>query len=36
VHEQVLRELPGLDDAELDRPVPHSHRFVKTKVQALL
>ena len=23
VHEQVLRELSGLDEAELDQPVPH-------------
>jgi hypothetical protein len=36
VHEQVLRELPGLDDAELDRPAPHPHPFAKTKLLALL
>jgi len=36
VHEQVLRELPGLDDAELDQPVPHPHPFAKTKLLALL
>ena len=36
VHEQVLREVPGLDEAELDQPVPHPHRFAKTKLLALL
>ncbi len=36
VHEQVLRELSGLGDAELDQPVPHPHRFAKTKLLALL
>jgi DinB superfamily len=36
VHEQVLRELPGLGEAELDQPVPHPHRFAKTKLLALL
>jgi uncharacterized damage-inducible protein DinB len=36
VHEQVLRELPALDEAELDQPVPHPHRFTKTKLLALL
>jgi DinB superfamily len=36
VHEQVLRELPALDDAELDQPVPHPHRFANTKLLALL
>ena len=36
VHEQVLRELPALDDAELDQPVPHSHPFANTKLLALL
>jgi hypothetical protein len=36
VHEQVLRELPGLDDAELDQPVPHPHPFANTKLLALL
>ena len=36
VHQQVLRELPGLDEAELDRPVPHPHPFAKTKLLALL
>jgi len=32
----VLRELPTLSDAELDQPVPHPHRFAKTKLLALL
>jgi hypothetical protein len=36
VHEQVLRELPGLGEAELDQPVPHPHPFAKTKLLALL
>jgi hypothetical protein len=36
VHEQVLRDLPGLDEAELDQPVPHPHPFAKTKLLALL
>jgi hypothetical protein len=36
VHEQALRELPGLDEAELDRPVPHPHPFATTKLLALL
>jgi hypothetical protein len=36
VHEEVLRELPGLDEAELDQPVPHPHPFAKTKHLALL
>jgi hypothetical protein len=36
VHAQVLRELPGLDEAELDQPVPHPHPFAKTKLLALL
>src|SRR5262249_53202108 len=27
VHEQVLRELPSLDEAELDQPVLHPHLF---------
>jgi hypothetical protein len=36
VHEQVLRELPGLAEAELDQPVPHPHPFAKTKLLALL
>jgi hypothetical protein len=36
VHEQVLRELPGLNEAELDQPVPRPHPFAKTKLLALL
>jgi hypothetical protein len=36
VHEQVLRELPALDEAELDQPVPHPHPFAQTKLLALL
>ena len=36
VHEQALRELSGLDEAELDQPVPHPHPFAKTKLLALL
>jgi hypothetical protein len=36
VHEQVLRELPGLDEAALDEPVPHPHPYAKTKLLALL
>jgi hypothetical protein len=35
VHEQVLRELKGLDDAELDQPVLNPHPFARTKLQAL-
>ena len=36
IHEQVLRELPGLDEAELDQAVPQPHPFAKTKLKALL
>jgi uncharacterized damage-inducible protein DinB len=36
VHEQVLRELPALAEAELDQPVPHPHKFANTKLLALL
>ena len=36
VHAQALRELAGLDEAELDQPVPHPHRFAHTKFLALL
>ena len=36
VHQQVLQELPGLDEAELDQPVPHPHPFATTKLKALL
>src|SRR6476646_3743746 len=34
VHRQVLGELPGLDDAELDQPVPHPHPFATMKLRA--
>ena len=30
------RELPDLDETELDQPVPHPHPFAKTKLLALL
>jgi len=36
VHEQVLREVRGLDEGELDQPVPHPHPFAPTKLRALL
>jgi DinB family protein len=36
VHQQVLRELSGLDEAEMDQPVPHPHPFATTKLRALL
>jgi hypothetical protein len=36
VHGQALRELSGLDEAELDQPVPHPHPFATTKMRALL
>ena len=36
VHDAVLRELPRLDDAELDQPVSHPHPYAKTKLLALL
>jgi hypothetical protein len=36
VHEQVLSELPSLDEADLDQPVPHPHPYAKTKLLALL
>jgi uncharacterized damage-inducible protein DinB len=36
VHEQALRELPTLQEAELDDPVPHPHPYAKTKFKALL
>jgi hypothetical protein len=36
VHEQVMRELPRLDETELDQPVPHPHKFANTKLLALL
>ena len=36
VHQQVPQELPALDEAELDQPVPHPHPFATTKLKALL
>jgi uncharacterized damage-inducible protein DinB len=36
VHEQVLREVRGMDEGELDQPVPNPHPFAPTKLRALL
>jgi hypothetical protein len=36
VHEQVLRELPTLTDADLDQPVLKPHPIAKTKFLSLL
>jgi hypothetical protein len=36
IHEQALRELSGLDDAELDKPVLLPHPLASTKLLALL
>jgi hypothetical protein len=36
VHEQVLRELPGLEEAELDQPVLDPLPLARTKLQVLL
>lgn len=36
VHDQVLREIRSLDEAELDQPVVHPHPVASTKLQALL
>lgn len=36
VHEQVLRELRGMDEEEMDQPVLHPHPFAPTKLRALL
>jgi hypothetical protein len=36
VHEQVVRELGGLDEDELDQPVPDPLPFAKTKLLMLL
>ena len=36
VHGQALRELPGLDEGDLDRPVLRPHPLVQTKLWALL
>jgi hypothetical protein len=36
VHAQVLRELRGLDEGELDRPVLTPHPLARTRLRALL
>jgi hypothetical protein len=36
VHQQTLRELQGLDEGELDKPILKPHPLVKTKLWALL
>lgn len=36
VHQQVLQELPHLDDRELDQPILKPHLLVKTKLWSLL
>ena len=36
VHKQVLREVRGLDEGELDQPVLHPHPVAPTKLRALL
>jgi hypothetical protein len=36
VHQQVLGELRGLDEGELDQPVSHPHPYATTKWLALL
>jgi hypothetical protein len=35
VHEQVLLELRGMNESELDQPVPHPHPFARTKLLAI-
>jgi uncharacterized damage-inducible protein DinB len=35
VHDQTLKELPELDDAELDKPILKAHPRVKTKLESL-
>jgi hypothetical protein len=35
VHEQVLREVPTFDDADLDGPIDPPHRICKTKIECL-
>jgi uncharacterized damage-inducible protein DinB len=35
VHEQVMRELSGLEESEMDQPVLNPHPYAKTKLQAL-
>jgi hypothetical protein len=36
VYQQSLKELAGLDDTELDKPVLTSHSLIKTKLWSLL
>src|SRR5262249_10630930 len=36
IHEQVLRELWGMNDGDMDQPVLHPHPFAPTKLRALL
>jgi uncharacterized damage-inducible protein DinB len=36
VHDQVLRELGGMDESTADQPVLHPHPFAKTRLEALL
>lgn len=36
IHEQVLRELRGMNASEMDQPVLHPHPFAPTKLHALL
>ena len=36
VFDRVLREVRGLDEGELDQPIPHPHPFAPTKLKALL
>jgi hypothetical protein len=36
VHAQVLQELPGLEEASLDQPVPHPHPYARTRFLAFL
>jgi uncharacterized damage-inducible protein DinB len=36
VHEHVLEELRGLNEAELDDAIPYPHPYAKTKLLALL
>ena len=36
VHDRVLQEVRGLDEAELDQPVPHPHPLANTKFKAIL
>jgi hypothetical protein len=36
VHQQLLKELPSLNDTDLDQPILKPHSLVKTKLWALL